>query len=471
MSELIKPDKRYEQREHAQYLLMNTNSDFCQSDVEEAESLMEEVGALDPNLLQAIPGYIPKMEELVAKIEAYHIMDAFWQEFLDTEKVDLASLDAITAVKTSCEKETLAKYSYMTAYYHFCGGDIAKSKDIFENRTLKLAEKTSLRIADVEGLPEEVAKMKSLYIDMAQLDDAWKTYVNTGVSPGFDKELPLFPCNPIPNMKELVLKGVLDLCSAGPQAVERIKELKAQSGVSPDRELEDKVKALEASLAENQGRLSALNVAWEAFIPDNQVKHMGKYGYEYCEKEPLIRAYIMDGFAYTCEIGDEMLDKIDSLQLADRTPLSQVTMTKINELSALSEQYVADGMQIERIWNNFVAQGDRLTQDFQSSDYYCDNIHQVKDWVMKGLASDNCEVAIQYLDQIETFQRTFEFNLYEELECRAQNLRIKVWECRHEALLKLAKIEAPDNPEARLLELMAEYRMEGRPEVCPLMRR
>ena len=84
---------------------------------------------------------------------------------------------------------------------------------------------------------------------------------------------------------------------------------------------------------------------------------------------------------------------------------------------------------------------------------------------MQGLSS-NCEVGVQYLDKIEAFQRTVEFSFSEELECRVQKLRIKVWDCRYQALENLAKIQAPDNVKERIKELMEEYGMEGRPEAC-----
>lgn len=465
MSTLIRPDKRYKLPEYAKYLLMNTNSDFCQSEMEEAEALMAEVQEIDGNVLKSIPGFMEKMDELESKMKAYHSMDAIWQQFLATKAVSLEELDAVTAAKTSCEKRTLAKYSYMTAYYHFCEGNVTRSRDIFENRTLRLTEKTSLRVNDVEGLAQEVARMKSMYQDMTELDAAWRTYVETGVSPGFAIELPLFPCNPVPKMKELVLKGVLDLCNTGPETLARIKELQATSGVTLPRDLDQKIKDLEAAVAQNDSDLAVLNEAWAAFIPDNKVKHMGRYGYEYCTKEPLIKAYIMDGFAYPCEMAEYMLERIDSLQRADMTPLEQVTMIKINELAEMSEEYQANGVEIEGIWTKFVAQGDVLTEDYRSADFYCDNIHQVKDWTIRGLTS-SCEVGIQYLEQIEDFQDTFEFNFTEDVECRVQDLRIKVWECRRDALLKLARIEAPDNPEQRLQELMAEYGVGERPEDC-----
>lgn len=467
MSELVRPDKVYDLPDYAKYLLMNTNSDFCQSEMESAEGLMAEVQAIDAQVLKSIPGYVEKMVDLETKIKAYHSIDGIWKRFLQTKEVRLEELEAITATKTICEKKTLAKYSYMTAYYHFCQGNIARSRDIFENRTLRLTEKTTLRVADVEGLAAEVAKMKTLYQDMSKLEIAWRAYVETGVSSGFDTELPLFLCNPIPNMKEFVLKGAADLCHSGPTMLANIRDLQAKSGVTPKGDIGEKVKALEMAIQQNEASLSALNREWEAFLPTNKVGRM-EYGHEYCTKESLVRAYIMDGFAFPCNLAEEMIDKIDSLQLVDPTPLEQITLTKINELAAFYQQHYSNGDKIDRIWNSFVANGDVLTQDYQSTDMYCDYVQLAKDWTMKGLSAGTCEEAIPYLEKIEEVNQSFEWVFYEELECRVKKLRFKVWDCRYQALEKLARIEAPDSYEKRLEELMKEYGMEGRPEVCPL---
>ncbi len=465
MSELVKPNKVYEQEDYAKYLLMNTNTDFCQSDVDNAEKLMAEVQAIDPEVHKAIPGFVKKMEDLDAKIKAYQSMDELWTRFLKTKAVTLDELEAITAAKTSCEKKTLAKYSFMMAYAHYCEGNVPRAKEVFENRTLQLTEKTTLRVRDVEGLAKEVADMKSMFQDMAKLDVAWKKFIDTGVSPGFNIELPFFPCNPIPNMKVLLLNGALDVCEAAPEALEEIQQLQVKSGVAPNREVEKKITELETAIQEKNGDLAVLNEAWEAFLPDNKVKHLGKYGYEYCSKEAVIRAYIMDGFAYTCDLAEDMLDKIDSLQRVEPAKLDKITMTKINELSALIEKYAANGVKIEKLWSKFVAQGDKLNEDFLSTEMYCDNIYQVKDWTMKGFAA-SCEEGLQYLEQIEAFQQTFEFKFTKELECRVQRLRLKVWECRYQALQQLARVEAPNAYEKRLEELMKEYEMGARPQAC-----
>ena len=213
---------------------------------------------------------------------------------------------------------------------------------------------------------------------------------------------------------------------------------------------------------QDETKLSALDKAWKAFIPDNKVRIID-YGYEYCSKEALIRAYIMDGFGSVCTFAEEMLLKIDSLQRSERTPLEEITMIKIDELAAFYEQHESNGEIIDRIWNDFVAADDNLLEDYESTELYCDYVQLVKDWTMKGL-SGTCDEGIQYLEQIEEVNQTFEWVFYEELECRVQKLRVKVWDCRHQLLEKLARLEAsPDAYDERLKELMEEYGMKERP--------
>jgi hypothetical protein len=467
VSQLMRPDKAYNKPDYAKYLLMNTNSCFCQSKVKDAENFMAEINQLDAQVHRSIPRYVEKMDDLEKKIKAYHSMDVVWKRFLETKNVTLEELDAVKAAKSSCEKQTLAKYSYMTAYNHFCQGNIVRSKDIFENRTLRLAEKTSLRVQDVEGLAAEVSKMKTLFVNMADLDVAWKDYKETGISPGYEKNLPLFVCNPIPNMKVLILRGAVDICNLAPTMLEEIKALEAETGVAPAGGLKTQMKKLQAAVEETDNNLADLNKAWKAFIPENKLIHRD-YGYEFCTPEPLVRAYVMDGYAFICEMAEENLQKIEELVASENIELDKTTQLKINELNQLNEDYKINERQMEEIWNEFVAQGDTLSYDFISSDIYCDNVHQVKDWVVSGHLG-TCEEKYAYLAKIEEFQETFEFNFLPELECRIQGLRIKLWDCRYWALQEMAGIEMSNGTfEDRLDGLMEEYNMGQRPEECLL---
>ena len=64
MSQLVKPDKVYDLPDYAKYLLMNTNSSFCQSEMDEAENLMAEIHGIDTDVHESIPGFVRKMEDL-----------------------------------------------------------------------------------------------------------------------------------------------------------------------------------------------------------------------------------------------------------------------------------------------------------------------------------------------------------------------------------------------------------------------
>jgi len=466
VSQLVRPDKAYKKEDYAKYLLMNTNSCFCQSKMDQAENYMAEIKASDPRIHTSIPRFVEKMDDLEKKMKAYSQMDELWSRFLQTKQVSLEDLDAVKGAKASCEKQTLAKYSYMTAYNHMCQGNIERAKNIFETRTLRLAEKTSLRVQDVEGLATEVKNMKTLFQNLEELDVVWQEYVKTGESSGYDVELPLFNCYPIPNMKILVLNGATDICNKAADALAKVKELEAETGVAAVGSVAKQIKKLESAFNTTEKNLADLNKAWKAFIPENKLIHRD-YGYEYCEPEPLVRAYVMDGFAFVCEMAEENLQNIEKLVAKEDIELDEVTQQKINELSQLSEDYKTNERQMDEIWTDFIAQGDTLNYKFISSDIYCDNVHQVKDWVVAG-TTGTCEEKYAYLAKIEEFQETFEFQFLPELECRIQGLRIRLWDCRYVALQEMASIDVEGTYEDRLAGLMEEFNMGERPDVCDL---
>jgi hypothetical protein len=466
ISVLARPNKVTDKPDYAKYLLMNTNSRFCQSEVDRAEDLLKELQAMDPTVHESIPGFKPKFTGLVESMGAYYSIDDLWNRYLKTKDVTLEQLEAVEGTTRICEKASAAKYYHMLAYYHLCENEMADAEEYFVNRTLKLAEKTSLKVTDVKGLAPEVAKMKALFEALPKLDKAWESYLETGISPGWDIDLPLFGCNPNPNMKALVLQGAADICGDGSSALKKIEQLQEQSDVQPDNEVIVRLQELEELVGERNENINALNAAWEDFVPDNKVEGEIAYSYDFCDKEPLIRAYIMDGYAYVCELAESTIKTIDSLQRRNPAVLDKVTRTKIKELGELAEKYRVNGEEIEELWDMFVANGDTTTIEYISTDQYCDHIQEAKDWTMQGLMGD-CEEGIYYLDLIEQFNEKFEFTFYEELECRVQKLRIKIWDCRYNTLTELARLEGDDATyQERLNGLLTEYGMSERPERC-----
>ncbi|RMG80543.1 MAG: hypothetical protein D6714_14435, partial [Bacteroidetes bacterium] len=225
-SELTRPSKE-DKIDYAKYSLMYANSNFCQSRIGESESHLSEIRNIGETTYKTIPGFTERFQDLESKVEAYHKVEGLWKQFLRTRQVNTQVLNSLEDAKTVCEKGTLAKYFYMVAYQNYCDNNIPEAKDNFENRVLKLAERTSLRVSDIEGLEKEVADMKSLFIQLPKVGAAWKTFTTTGTSPGYDDNLPEYPCNPVPNIKACLLRGAADICGAGPAMAHKIRKLQA----------------------------------------------------------------------------------------------------------------------------------------------------------------------------------------------------------------------------------------------------
>ena len=469
ISALMKPDKRFDQQDYVKYVLMNTNNAFCETDLERAERLVSEIYTVDPTVHKAVPGFVPKFDRLRKRIRAYYGIDSLWQRFLQGKQVTLAELATVEEADRLCEKQTAAKLSYMMAYEHLCADELERAAELFETRTLRLAEKTSLKIEDVKGLAPRVATMKEFFTGLKLLDDAWAKYEATGTSPGFAPVLPVYECNVAPKVKELVLRGLASPCGEGLASLRAVDSLLAKAGDVYSVEFEVGVDELREVAGERSAAQAALDTAWNSFVASGEVDPQLTYGYEYCTTEPLIRAYLLDGYSFVCGLAETNLATIDSLRRARRVALSRDTKQKIKELAGLREEYRRNGTEIERIWTFFVANDDQLLEDYTSTDAYCDHVEEVKDWTMRGLTSD-CSEALFYLDEIEKFNEKFDFKFYEDLECRVQRLRVRIYDCRYATLDELAQAEAAASTEdapvdygSRLAELLMEYDVGERP--------
>jgi len=61
ISTLTRPNKVTDKADYAKYLLMNTNSRFCQSEVDRAEDLLKELQAMDRREVLPHVGLLPSM--------------------------------------------------------------------------------------------------------------------------------------------------------------------------------------------------------------------------------------------------------------------------------------------------------------------------------------------------------------------------------------------------------------------------
>jgi hypothetical protein len=448
-----------------------------------------------------------------------------WTTFLANKNVGLDDLEKAVTGRSVCEKGTLAKYFYISAYANYCNGNFANTKVDFENKVISLVEKANFDPKNVEGLPAEIKFMKEIIRVNNLLETAWSQYMKTDVSPGFKDDLEVVKCNVVPNMKIYVLRAMTDVCKNGSEMLKKIKELQKINTQTIPADLQKKIDWLNAEVTKYDGNLAELNRAWQEFVSTDKVTGT-KYKGIYCEKDAQIKAYIMEGTIDYCTKGEEMLSEIEKIQKEFNPTLDQVTKDKHVKLQAmvkkekdnvalltkawdefsskdtnvvntkfpfeycskemLAQAYIMDGRlgicsigesrlsdllkmkkmgnfegfaattiskfedfeskvneikknneHLNKLWSTFVSNNDTISESYSVAEYYCDKNMQVKSWCLMG-HFNTCEQGQQYLTKIDDFTKKHSLKYDAELACRITRLRIKVWDCRYWELVEKA---------------------------------
>ncbi len=439
ISKITQPSKELKE-DYAKYCLMFATVHFCGNKIGDAEVLMRDIQNLGVGTYSSIPGFKARYEDLVVKVKAYHNVEQLWRKFIQGDAVGPEALEKNEEAKRVCEKATLAKYNFMLAYNAYCLGETAKAKNFFENRVLKLAERTTLEIADVEGLESRVKDWKFLFQELPNLDKAWKTFTTSGDSPGFKPELPLVACYPVPSIKAHMLRAAVDICTYGAENLKAIQQLQTANSHPLDPDLKEKIDWLEKEVGRYHGDMANLDRAWKEFVDKDTLTSSIEYLFEYCEKEAQIKAYTMHGTIHACEQGREMQGKIKVIRDEFSPTLEPGTLDKIAKLEAKLNRYEEQSVALDTLWKSFIDNADTLEQSPQLAGFYCDKIDQIKSYTIKGRL-EACAKGQQYLDRIDELQQAHQLAYDKELECAVSRLRAKVWDCRYWELVLQARKE------------------------------
>ncbi|MFT5264419.1 MAG: hypothetical protein ACI8YQ_003165 [Polaribacter sp.] len=439
ISDMTKPPKN-QKMDYAKYCLMYTNTYYCSGNISGAQKQMEEIRVVGEDVYTKIPGFAERHDILDINIEAYHEVNQLWNNFLKNKTVNFEALEDLSYAQKVCEKGTLAKYAYMMAYGNYCKGDLAEAKRFFNKRVMTLVEKTSLNLSDVNGLEAEVGTMKKVLAGLNALGPAWKEYLNTDVSPGFDTELPEIACNPVPSIKAYILKAAVDVCDNGTEMLEKISTLQSNSDVTLSGPLAEKLDWLKSEVKKYNGDVATLNKAWKDFIPDNELDSELDFTKEYCEKNAQIKSYIMDGTINACVIGWEKLEQVVTIWKAEKIDLDDITLAKIKGLKTKLESAKKDEENLASLWSTFVENRDTLTEKYELADFYCNNMLQVKSWAIAG-HMDACTNGQSFIDKIDILQKEESLKFTDTLNCSVKHLRQKIYDCRYWELVDVARKE------------------------------
>ncbi|MEO1408703.1 MAG: hypothetical protein AAFW73_02420 [Bacteroidota bacterium] len=440
ISKLTQPSKE-EKIDYAKYCLMYATTYFCGGEIDQSEKQMSEIRSVGETAYNQIPGFKERFTDLEVKIKAFYKVDRLWKIFLLKRSVTIADLEGIEAATRVCEKGTLAKYNHMASYAYYCQKDLTKAKDYFENRVLKLAERTTLKVADVEGLEKEVGTTKKLYKGLTALGKAWKTYIDTDQSPGFKPELPLIQCHVEPSIKVHVLRAAADLCERGAAELAQIEKLENTMDEPLSTAVAKKVDWLRGEVGKYTGDEAVLNKAWEEFKSTQELAQGINFGYEYCRLEDQIKAYIMNGAINFCEQAEPMLNKIGALLQEHEPQLGADTETQLQKLFDRYQQREEELKALNSLWSSYLENGDTLLEAYELAAAYCDPIAQTKAWVIEGSFFEACMEGKKYLDQIDALKREKRLKYEEDLKCAVIRLRQKVYDCRYWELVLQARKE------------------------------
>jgi hypothetical protein len=403
VSKLPQPGKE-ETVNFAKYCLMYANSRFCEGNYANAKGFMREIENAGETAYSPILGFKERYDDLGLKMEAYLQADILWKDFLLNKSVGEADLDAAEMAIRVCEKGTLAKYSYMQAHTYYCQGDVAKARNKFENYTLKIVDKTSLRIDDVEGLKPEVDNMRQVFKALDVLDISWAEYIKSGVSKGYKENLPEMECYSIPSMRAYILIAAEDVCKYGAENLKKIQRLQKTNTHDIDAELAAKINWLKGEVAIYNGDVTALNQAWKEFVPTGNIKTKLDFEMIYCEKEAQIQSYLINGTINICTVGKEMLSKIAAVQTDFNPKLTSVTTDKL-EILKQKVNSVDDNLKIlNKNWAEFLEKDTLLKIDFGYE--YCDKADEIKAYTINGLVNI-CSEGMAMLAKIEATQKEF----------------------------------------------------------------
>ena len=399
ISELAKPSKDQDAN-YLKWCLMNANSFYCADNLMGATPLINEIESFPKELRDNIPSFSPRFGKLKKDVAAYKACGEIWKRFIMGELIPSEAMktsDVAPAMKV-CEKGTLSKYFYITAHNYYCAGDLENSRNHFVNRVQKLVDKTDFKPEDVEGMPDRVDKMRSLWIAIDALNPAWKELMETNQSPGFNQNVPLYDCYTIPNMKEYILRASADYCNIGNEMLQKIKKLQAVNTHKIPTDVQEKIDWLEEIVRKNKDGLEALNAAWNKFSPKNQSKGLN-YEYEFdCDKSAEIKAYIMDGFKDLCNNAQDALNKISELRKTNNPVIDAAMLEKIQLLEQFLEKEANNLSVLNETWSDFLPD-DELSNPLNITFEYCDPNNTLKAYIMDGTIHF-CEKGKQRLEDI-----------------------------------------------------------------------
>jgi hypothetical protein len=448
----------------AKYSMMVAYLSYCKFDL---PAVKAEIEVRLTNLfdktnfdINKVSGLSTEFKAMKENLRVNALLDPAWKEYIATDKSPGFTTDLQVV---NCNVVPNLKIYVLRAMVDVCkyGSEmLPKIKELQKINTQTLPVELQNKI---DWLDQEVTKYTGNLVD---LNKAWSELISTDkVSKGLNYK-GIF-CEKDAQIKSYLIEGWLEPCTKGEEMLKKIEDVQKEFNPTLDNTTKDKISKLEAKVKKENENVELFKKAWEEFTTNDTNVVNTKFPFEYCDKEMIVQAYIMDGRLAPCERGANRVADVNKLLSSNKIELGAKTTDKLNYLQQLVDGYNKTNKELTEKWKVFVENNDTIAVPYDVDAFYCDKIMQVKSWCLMG-HFNTCKQGQSYLSKIDSFQKKHNLNYDPELACRVTRLRLKVWDCRYWELVELAWKETHEERERfgpKSAEIMFKD-LNGPKQVC-----
>ena len=406
----------------AKYFYLTAHTYYCEANVEQARDQFENrvlklaQTSFNPDDVQGLSDEIESMKQLWAGIDA---LNPAWSAYMQTG----VSPGFETAIPVfSCYTVPNIKACILRAAADFCGTGDEMLQQI---RALQKDMK--------HPVPPEVAKkinwleemVNSNNTDLVTLNKYWTTYSTAGTFPQKGSYDHVFICDRTAEVKAYLLDGLRAPCVDGQMALDSIARIKKQYQPNLDDGTTASLKKLNRLVAEELKSVTALNDAWEDFLPDDKLSKPAEFGYEYCENSALAKAYVMDGIMNSCEKGKKRLEDLKALKTKSKENWEADLQGKIDQLQATVDKRTKEEADLAKAWQH-LQKTNKVDEELPYTyEFVCNRALEVQAYLLDGYTNP-CQSGKYALEQVAKVQKEHNPQLDAATNKRLEDLKDRV---------------------------------------------
>lgn len=437
------------------FFYMTSHAYYCEANLDDARNHFENrvlklaKTSFDPKNVTGLNEEIERMKLVWAGIDK---LAPVWSKFIETDQSP--GFDTEIPV-IACYTVPNIKVCLLRAAADLCGtGDemLQKIKELQASMSHDVPGDVADKIAWLES---EVNKNNK---DLANLNAIWEKFTPKDKLPSGAAYAHTFVCDRAAEVKAYLMDGLSNPCIDGKEALDSIARIRKEHKPALGDVSTSKLKKLNQLVNNEAQAVAKLNKAWEDFLPDNKLSDKADFGFEYCDKVALVKAYTMDGILNICERGQKRLDDIEKVQAEYAPDLDGKLTKKVDYLQTKVTRLTQEAGDLKKAWKYFV-DNKKVNKELRyKHEFICNREADVQSYLLDGFTNP-CRSGADALKEIEKVMRTYNPELSSATQTQLDKLKASVKNENNNlaALNKTWKDFVPDDKLSNNLNIVYEY--------------